>query len=209
MFKLILVAIFIPIKSYCLIDFLKRSIDSGQNLEIYADAILDVSDSISEASELTDGLSTQNKKIREITNGLREVQYTQEDINNLISDQGLESRDFPTTLYRISNRIRSAKRLATRISMLAGADPAAVSAGENIKSNAILNDIHREMVLQRLDNLNFRQSQMTEKIKELKKEKLKRDFLISQLELMQRKSGNGPLAYAKISTSEQKKSRGL
>lgn len=187
-----------PIFAFSFIQFIEKGVNVAQNAGIYMDAVSDVMDSIDDTSSVNKDLSNANKKLSDLKAGLNEIKYTKEDIDEIVDSEGLDSQDLSDKLHSIAKKIRSGKNIASRILLLAAADPAAVSAGENIKSNQIQAQMLSEMTLARLDRQKERQDKVKERLTKLLQEQKSHSFMLAQFENMQKKSKSTPFANFKL-----------
>ncbi|MFZ3229919.1 MAG: hypothetical protein WA160_06930 [Pseudobdellovibrio sp.] len=197
MHKLFFAIMLLSSNSFAFIQFIEKAADFAQNLEIYLDSMQDLAESVDETNSVNQTVSSSSRKMSAIRNTLKDLNYTQQEIKDIVDSEGVENSDLPSQLNRISNKIRRGKNIYKRLMLLAGAKPEAVIAGESLKSTAILKDIQYELVMFRSERQLDRQAVLAEKLQKKKNERDLNIFFVSQLELMQRK-GASPIAYSKF-----------
>lgn len=196
-FKIILslLAICYSVKSAAFIEILEKGINSAENAMIYTDAAADLIESIDESDQSTQDYKNSSKQLKSISDEMRDLGYTAEEVKDVIQSGGLDSRNLADSITKMSRRIRKTKNLMQKVGLLALAKPEAVTAGESLKSTAILSDIHYELKLARLDRMKDKQSEELEKIQSEKERRADDKLFKDQLALMQRKNSNNKYAF--------------
>lgn len=196
--KLILccLTILYTVKSLAFIEILERGVNYTENALIYTDAATELIESIDDGGDTSsEEVKNASQNLKKISEEMRDLGYTSEDIKDIIQSGGLDSRNLAGSISKMSQRIRKTKNLLKKVGILAVAKPEAVTAGESLKSTAILSDIHYELKLARLDRMKDRQSEELEKIKSEKMQKEEKKLFIDQLVLMQRRNSKNQYAF--------------
>lgn len=183
------------VKSMAFIEILERGVNYAENALIYTDAATELIESIDDSDSSSEDLKSASQNLQKISEEMRDIGYTSEDIKDIIQSGGLDSRNLAGSISKMSQRIRKTKNLLKKVGILAVAKPEAVTAGESLKSTAILSDIHYELKLARLDRIKDRQSEELEKIKAQKLQKEEKKLFIDQLALMQRRNSKNQYAF--------------
>lgn len=173
----------------------KEAAEKAADIEIITDAITDLSEAVSDEKELSNHLNSVKKSSADVRGTLRDLNYTHEEIDDLLKGDELAIEDLSGTISRTARRIKRAKNLGQKIGLLTAGSPEAVTAVQSLEMNQTLREIHSELAHQRMDRQIEKDKQRAEILEKRVAEKKKEAFFKKQFALMEKSSRIGTVSY--------------
>jgi hypothetical protein len=189
-------------KSFAFLQILEKGISVAENTAIYTDAALELAESLEMLDEGGNEILAANKNINDIRQKLRELNYTEQEINDILQAKNLKPNNLAQGISHSAKTIKRAKNLYKKIMFLSVVKPETVTAGESIKTNSILSDLLMEQRLARMDRMSERQDKLIAQLKEEKKQKELNMFIKDQFALMQKK-GTSKMGFVNFKVKEK------
>ena len=187
----------------------KSAAEKMADTEIIIDAVNELVQETTDDDELNNHLKTLRQKNADIRSTLMDLNYTNEEIEDLIHGDEISAANLASTIARTTRRIQRARQLKSKLSLLTSGSPAAVNAVQSIQMNQTLREIHSELAHQRMDRQieidNRRAAILEEKVAEKQKEA----FFKKQFSLMQKSSRINNVSFFPFQEKTETKSKGI
>lgn len=201
--KTILTVLFISIKSHAMWSMVKDTTDKMFNVELLSEAIIEVAEQSENASNLITDIESIRKTIWDTQNELLELEYTHEEINELIGPDLKRLNTLTDSLFLISKTMKKGKDLTKRIALMTGANPDTITASEAIRANQNLNEINNGIQEMRNDSLRRDLSQKMKELREFSREQKRKKAIRDEL-LKLRVNKSNPFSFGSVILKEKK-----